>query len=73
MAKLMWVTNTTTWYETELSPEEKEEYLQDPSAFMENNDVFGSGEIVREKHFDAEDVDFIDDDEDYDSDDEFED
>ncbi len=72
MAKLMWVTNTTTWYETELSPEEKEEYLKDPSAFMENYDVLGSAEIVREKHFDAEDFDFIDDD-DEESDDEFED
>ena len=72
MAKLMWVTNTTTWYEFELSPEEKEEYLEDPDAFMENNDVFGSGEIVREKHLDADDVDFIDDDEE-ESDDEFED
>lgn len=70
MAKLMWVTNTTTWYELELSPEEKEEYLEDPDAFMENNDVFGSGEIVREKHFDAEDIDFIDDDEE-ESDDDF--
>lgn len=70
MAKLMWVTNTTTWYETELSPEEKEEYLKDPSAFMENNDVYGSGEIVREKHFDADDVEFIDDDDDDMNDDE---
>ena len=70
MAKLMWVTNTTTWYEFELTPEEKEEYLEDPDAFMENNDVFGSGEIVREKHLDADDVEFIDDDE---EEDEFED
>ena len=70
MAKLMWVTNTTTWYECELTPEEREQYLEDPSAFMENNDIFGSGEIVREKHFDAEDIDFIDDD-DEESNDEF--
>lgn len=62
MAKLMWVTNTTTWYEFEFTPEELEEYNQDPDAFMENNDVFGSGEIVREKYFDAEDIQFIDDD-----------
>lgn len=67
MAKLMWVTNTTTWYELELTPEEKEQYLEDPDAFIENNDVFGSGEIVREKHLDADDVEFIDDDEEDDS------
>jgi hypothetical protein len=69
MAKLMWVTNTTTWYEFELSPEEKEQYLEDPDAFMENNDVFGCGEIVREKHLDADDVEFFDDDEDDNQDD----
>lgn len=61
MAKLMWVTNTTTWYEFEFTPEELEEYREDPDAFMENNDVFGSGEIVREKVLDADDVEFIDD------------
>jgi hypothetical protein len=72
MAKLMWVTNTTTWFEYELSPEEKEEYLLDEDAFMEKYDVFGSGEIVREKVLDADDVEFFDDDEE-DSDDEFED
>jgi hypothetical protein len=70
MAKLMWVTNTTTWYEFELSPEEREQYLDNPDAFIENNDVFGSGEVVREKHLDADDVDFFDDDE---EEDEFED
>ncbi len=68
----MWVTNTTTWFEYELSPEEKEEYLLDEDAFMEKYDVFGSGEIVREKVLDADDVEFFDDDEE-DSDDEFED
>ncbi len=66
----MWVTNTTTWYEFELSPEEREQYLDNPDAFIENNDVFGSGEVVREKHLDADDVDFFDDDE---EEDEFED
>jgi hypothetical protein len=70
MAKLTWVTNTTTFYEFELSPEEREEYLEDPDTFMENYDVFGSGEIVREKYFDADDIDFHDDDE---SEDDFED
>ena len=64
MAKLMWVTNTTTWYEFELSPEEKEQYLEDPDAFMENNDVYGSAEIVREKVLDADEIEFIDDDDD---------
>ena len=64
MAKLMWVTNTTTWYEFEFTPEEKEEYLEDPDAFMENNDVFGSAEIVREKVLEADDIEFFDDDED---------
>jgi hypothetical protein len=73
MAKLMWVTNTTTWYEYELSPEEKEEYNEDPDAFMENNDVFGSAEIVREKVLEAEDIEFFDDDDEFDEDDDFED
>ena len=72
MAKLMWVTNTTTWYEFEFTQEELEEYRQDPDAFMENNDVFGSGEIVREKVLGPDDIDFIGDDEE-ESDDEFED
>ena len=72
MAKLMWVTNTTTWHEFELTPEEKEQYLEDPDAFMENNDIFGSGEIVREKVLDADDVEFFDDDEE-EEEDEFED
>ena len=60
----MWVTNTTTWYEFELTPEEKEEYLEDQDDFMENNDVFGSAEIVREKVLEADDIEFFDDDED---------
>ena len=64
MAKLMWVTNTTTWYEFELSPEEKEEYMEDSDAFMEKYDVFGSAEIVREKVLDADEIEFFDDDED---------
>lgn len=70
MAKLMWVTNTTTWYEFELTPEEKEEYLEDPDAFMENNDVFGSAEIVREKVLEAEDIEFFDDEDEDDFEDE---
>ena len=45
----MWVTNTTTWYEFELTPEEYESYVEDPDTFMENNDVFGEATIVREK------------------------
>jgi len=65
MAKLMWVTNTTTWYEFELSPEELQEYNEDPDAFMENNDVFGSADIVREKVLGPDDIEFFDDDEDY--------
>jgi hypothetical protein len=69
MVKLMWVTNTTTWYEYELSPEEKEEYLEDPDKFMEDYDVFGSAEIVREKVLEADDIEFFDDDEDEDEDD----
>ncbi len=60
----MWVTNTTTWYEFELTPEEVEEYHEDPDAFIENNDVFGSGVIFREKVLEDGDVEFIDDDED---------
>ena len=64
MAKLMWVTNTTTWYEFEFTPEELEAYREDPDQFMEDNDVFGSAEIVREKVLEAEDIEFFDDDED---------
>jgi hypothetical protein len=63
MAKLMWVTNTTTWYEYELSDEQVDEYNEDPDAFVENNDVFGEGVIVREKVLEDGDVEFIDDDE----------
>jgi hypothetical protein len=63
MAKLIWVTNTTTWYEYELSPEQIDEYQEDPDVFIENNDVFGEGVIVREKVLDDGDVEFIDDDE----------
>jgi hypothetical protein len=63
MAKLIWVTNTTTWYEYELSPEQIDEYQEDPDVFVENNDVFGEGVIVREKVLDDGDVEFIDDDE----------
>lgn len=70
MAKLMWVTNTTTWYQFEFTPEELEEYNQDPSAFMENYDVFGSAEIVREKVLGPDDIDFIGDDNDEPQDDE---
>jgi len=72
MAKLMWVTNTTTWYEYELSEEQVDEYNEDPDAFIENNDVFGEGVIAREKVLDDGDVEFINDDddsEDYDEDD----
>lgn len=49
MAKLTWVTNTTTWYEYELSPKELEEYLADEDKFLSENDIFADGEIVREK------------------------
>ena len=64
MAKLMWVTNTTTWYEFEFTPEELEAYKQDPDQFMEDYDVIGSGDIVREKVLGPDDIDFYDDDED---------
>jgi len=37
----MWITNTTTWYEYELSPEQIDEYQENPDTFIENNDVFG--------------------------------
>jgi len=66
----MWVTNTTTWYEFDLSPEEKAEYLEDPDAFMENYDVFGSAEIVREKVIEPDDIEFFDDDDEDDFEDE---
>jgi len=63
MAKLNWVTNTTTWYEYELSPEELETYENDgtlPEGF------YDSGDIVREKVIEDDDVEVIyDDDEDY--------
>lgn len=49
MAKLTWVTNTTTWYEYELTPKELEEYLADEDKFLSENDIFADGEIVREK------------------------
>ena len=72
MAKLMWITNTTTWYEYELTPEELKEYLEDEDKFMEQYDVFGSGEIVREKVLGPDDIELIDD-EDNEEDEEFED
>jgi len=68
MAKLMWVTNTTTWYEYELSEEQVDEYNEDPDAFIENNDVFGEGVITREKVLEDGEIEFYSDDED-DSDD----
>ena len=49
MAKLTWVTNTTTWYEYELTPKELEEYLADEDKFLSENDIFADGEVVREK------------------------
>jgi hypothetical protein len=49
MAKLTWVTNTTTWYEYELTPKELEEYLADEDKFLSENDIFADGEIVKEK------------------------
>lgn len=64
MAKLMWITNTTTWYEYELTPEQLKEYLEDEDKFMEENDVLGSAEIVREKVLGPDDIELIDDDED---------
>jgi len=68
MAKLMWVTNTTTWYEYELTSEQVDEYNEDPDAFIENNDVFGEGVIFREKVLEDGDIEFYDDDEDIDED-----
>jgi hypothetical protein len=70
MAKLMWITNTTTWYEYELSPEQVDEYHEDPDAFIENNDVFGEGVIFREKVLEDGDVEFFGDDEEDEMDDE---
>ena len=64
MAKLMWVTNTTTWYEYEFTPEEYKQYLEDEDKFFEENDVFGSAEIVREKVLGPDDIELIDDEED---------
>ena len=57
----MWVTNTTTWYEYELTPEEYKQYLEDEDKFMEENDVLGSAEIVREKVLGPDDIELIDD------------
>jgi hypothetical protein len=71
MAKLMWVTNTTTWYEYELSPEQVDEYNEDPDAFIENNDVFGEGVIAREKVLEDGEVEFFDDDEDEEDEDDY--
>jgi hypothetical protein len=68
MAKLMWVTNTTTWYEYELTEDQVDEYNEDPDAFIENNDVFGEGVIFREKVLEDGDVEFFDDGEDMDED-----
>ena len=70
MAKLMWVTNTTTWYEFEFTPEELEAYNEDPDQFMEDYDVLGSAEIVREKVLGPDDIEFIGDDEEDDFEDE---
>jgi len=73
MAKLMWITNTTTWYEYELTPEQVDEYNEDPDSFIGNNDVFGEGVIFREKVLEDGEVEFIDDDDEDDYDDEDED
>ena len=67
MAKLTWITNTTTWYEYELTPEELEAYENDGS-FPEG--FYDSGDIVREKVIEDDNVEIIYDDED---EDEFED
>ena len=72
MAKLMWITNTTTWYEYELTPEEYKQYLEDEDKFMEEYDVLGSAEIVREKVLGPDDIELIDD-EDEEDEEEFED
>ena len=62
MAKLTWVTNTTTWYEYELTPEELETYENDGS-FPEG--FYDSGDIVREKVIEDDNVEIIYDDDDY--------
>ena len=56
MAKLTWVTNTTTWYEYELTPKELEEYLADENKFLSENDIFADGEIVKEKVIEDDDI-----------------
>lgn len=61
MAKLTWVTNTTTWYEYELTPEELETYENDGS-FPEG--FYDFGDIVREKVIEDDNVEIIYDDED---------
>jgi hypothetical protein len=63
MAKLTWVTNTTTWYEYELTPKELEEYLADEDKFLSENDIFADGEIVREKVIEDDVIQLIDNDE----------
>ena len=62
MAKLTWITNTTTWYEYELTPEELESYENDGSL---PEGFYDSGDIVREKVIDDDDLEVIYDDEDY--------
>jgi hypothetical protein len=56
MAKLTWITNTTTWYEYELTPKELEEYLADEDKFLSENDIFADGEIVKEKVIEDDDI-----------------
>jgi hypothetical protein len=56
MAKLTWITNTTTWYEYELTPKELEEYLTDEDKFLSENDIFADGEIVKEKVIEDDDI-----------------
>lgn len=62
MAKLTWVTNTTTWYEYELTPEELEAYENDGSL---PEGFYDSGDIVREKVIEDDNVEIIYDDDDY--------
>jgi hypothetical protein len=66
MAKLTWVTNTTTWYEYELTPKELEEYIADEDKFLSENDIFADGEIVREKVIEDDVIQLIDDESDED-------
>ena len=66
MAKLTWVTNTTTWYEYELTPKELEEYLADEDKFLSENDIFADGEIVKEKVIEDDVIQLIDDESDED-------